>query len=192
MTTLKYYGATNIGSRPTKRNQDAKLQLKDLRAIPFVGSWSLARQNVPGYYGLGTALNAFADQFHVVEDLYENSAFFRSLILNSIMSMKKSYFPLTSYMKNDKKYGEFWKELRKEYELTKKLVLQLTKQKELMENEELARKSISMRENIILPLLSIQQYALQKIQENDPNKNTYEKMVIRALFGNINASRNSA
>lgn len=108
------------------------------------------------------------------------------------MSMKKSYFPLTSYMKNDKKYGEFWKELRKEYELTKKLVLQLTKQKELMENEELARKSISMRENIILPLLSIQQYALQKIQENDPNKNTYEKMVIRALFGNINASRNSA
>jgi phosphoenolpyruvate carboxylase len=192
MTTLKYYGATNIGSRPTKRNQDAKLQLKDLRAIPFVGSWSLARQNVPGYYGLGTALNAFADQFHVVEDLYENSAFFRSLILNSIMSMKKSYFPLTSYMKNDKKYGEFWKELRKEYELTKKLVLQLTKQKELMENEELARKSISMRENIILPLLSIQQYALQKIQENDPNKTTYEKMVIRALFGNINASRNSA
>jgi phosphoenolpyruvate carboxylase len=49
-----------------------------------------------------------------------------------------------------------------------------------------------MRENIILPLLSIQQYALQKIQENDPNKTTYEKMVIRALFGNINASRNSA
>ncbi|MBZ9628345.1 phosphoenolpyruvate carboxylase [Psychroflexus sp. CAK1W] len=192
MTTLKYYGATNIGSRPTKRNQNAELRLKDLRAIPFVGSWGLVRQNVPGYYGLGTALNSYAGQFHVVEDLYEHSAFFRSLILNSIMSMKKSYFPLTSYMKNDKKYGEFWKNLRTEYELTKKLVLKLTHQTELMENEELARKSISMRENIVLPLLSIQQYALQKIQENDPNKEIYEKMVIRALFGNINASRNSA
>lgn len=192
MTTLKYYGATNIGSRPTKRNQDAKLRLKDLRAIPFVGSWGLVRQNVPGYYGLGTALNSYADNFEVVEDLYEHSAFFRSLILNSIMSMKKSYFPLTSYMKNDKKYGEFWKNLRKEYELTKKLVLKLTKQNELMENEELARKSISMREKIILPLLSIQQYALQKIQEDDTNKEIYEKMVVRALFGNINASRNSA
>jgi len=192
MTTLRYYGATNIGSRPTKRNQNAKLQLKDLRAIPFVGSWGLIRQNVPGYYGLGTALNTYADQFHVVEDLYEHSAFFRSLILNSIMSMKKSYFPLTSYMKNDKKYGKFWMNLREEYELTKKLVLKLTKQNELMENEELARKSISMREDIILPLLSIQQYALQKIQEDDPNKEIYEKMVIRALFGNINASRNSA
>lgn len=192
MTTLKYYGATNIGSRPTKRNQNAKLQLKDLRAIPFVGSWGLVRQNVPGYYGLGTALNSYADNFEVVEDLYEHSAFFRSLVLNSIMSMKKSYFPLTSYMKHDKKYGEFWKNLREEYELTKKLVLKLTKQNELMENEELAKKSISMRENIVLPLLSIQQYALQKIQENDPNKEIYEKMVIRALFGNINASRNSA
>lgn len=192
MTTLKYYGATNIGSRPTKRNSDAKLQLKDLRAIPFVGSWGLVRQNVPGYYGLGTALNAFADQFHLIEDLYEHSAFFRSLILNSIMSMKKSYFPLTSYMKNDKKYGEFWKNLREEYELAKRLVLKLTKQNELMENEELAKRSINMREKIILPLLSIQQYALQKIQENDSNKEIYEKMVIRALFGNINASRNSA
>ncbi len=192
MTTLKYYGATNIGSRPTKRNQNSKLKLTDLRAIPFVGSWGLVRQNVPGYYGLGTALQAYEDKFEILEDLYAHSAFFRSLILNSIMSMKKSYFPLTSYMKHDKKYGGFWKNLREEYELTKRLVLKLTKQNELMENEELAKKSISMRESIVLPLLSIQQYALQKIQENDPNKEIYEKMVIRALFGNINASRNSA
>lgn len=192
MTTLKYYGATNIGSRPTKRNKEAKLTLKDLRAIPFVGSWSLIRQNVPGYYGLGTALDAYRDDFSKIEELYKESAFFRSLILNSIMSMKKSYFPLTSYMKNDPVYGEFWKELRREYLLSKELVLQLTKQKKLMDNEQLAKQSISMREQIILPLLTIQQYALQKIQENDEDKVTYEKMVVRTLFGNINASRNSA
>ena len=192
MTTLKYYGATNIGSRPTKRNKDSKLTLKDLRAIPFVGSWSLIRQNVPGYYGLGTALEKYRDDFSKIEELYKESAFFRSLILNSIMSMKKSYFPLTSYMKNDPVYGEFWKELRKEYLLTKELVLKLTGQNKLMDNEELAKQSISMREQIILPLLTIQQYALQKIQENDEDKITFEKMVIRTLFGNINASRNSA
>lgn len=192
MTTLKYYGATNIGSRPTKRNKDAKLTLKDLRAIPFVGSWSLIRQNVPGYYGLGTALDKYRDNFSKIEELYQESAFFRSLILNSIMSMKKSYFPLTSYMKNDPVYGEFWKELRREYLLTKELVLKLTGQKKLMDNEELAKQSISMREQIILPLLTIQQFALQKIQENDEDKVTYEKLVVRTLFGNINASRNSA
>lgn len=192
ITTLKYYGQTNIGSRPTKRNKEEKLTLKDLRAIPFVGSWSLIRQNVPGYYGLGTALDTYKDNFEVVEQLFEHSAFFRCLINNSIMSMKKSYFPLTAYMKDDKKYGEFWQELRKEYLLTKSYVLRLTKQKELMENEILSKLSISTREQIILPLLSIQQYALQQIASNVPLKEVYEKMVIRCLFGNINASRNSA
>ncbi len=192
MTTLKYYGDTNIGSRPTKRNQAAQLTLKDLRAIPFVGSWSLVRQNVPGYYGLGTALESYAQTPEKVEQLYENSAFFRCLIHNSIMSMKKSYFPLTAYMQDDSKYGIFWQDLREEYLLAKKWVLHLTKQQELMENEALSRSSISMRESIILPLLTIQQYALQMIQADDEHKATFEKMVVRALFGNINASRNSA
>jgi phosphoenolpyruvate carboxylase len=57
MTPLKQYGATNIGSRPVKRKENTKLELKDLRAIPFVGAWSMVRQNIPGYYGLGTALD---------------------------------------------------------------------------------------------------------------------------------------
>lgn len=192
MTTLKYYGATNIGSRPTKRNGKSSLVFSDLRAIPFVGSWSTIRQNVPGYYGLGTALESYADTPEVIEDLYNNSAFFRTLINNSMMSMKKSYFPLTQYMKDDKVYGEFWKELRAEYELSKKWALKLTGVNELMDNENTARLSISAREKIILPLLSIQQYALQMIQQNHPEKERFEKLVMRCLFGNINASRNSA
>jgi len=192
MTTLKYYGATNIGSRPTKRNAKASLDFSDLRAIPFVGSWSTIRQNVPGYYGLGTALNSYADKPEVIQDLYDNSAFFRTLINNSMMSMKKSYFPLTQYMKDDKIYGEFWRELRAEYELSKKWALKLTGVDELMDNEKTTRMSISARENIILPLLCIQQYALQMVQSEHPETLRFEKLVMRCLFGNINASRNSA
>lgn len=192
MTTLKYYGSTNIGSRPTKRNTTDKLTLRDLRAIPFVGSWSLIRQNVPGYYGLGTALDFYKDRPEVIENLYASSPFFRTLIFNSMMSMKKSYFPLTAYMQNDPVYGDFWKGLREEYELSKKWVLLLTKQNELMDSEKTARLSISARENIVLPLLTIQQYALQMIQANDADTATYKKLVVRTLFGNINASRNSA
>jgi len=192
MTTLKYYGATNIGSRPTKRNAKAALDFSDLRAIPFVGSWSTIRQNVPGYYGLGTALESYADKPELIEGLYKKSAFFRTLINNSMMSMKKSYFPLTSYMKNDEVYGDFWRQLRTEYELSKKWALKLAGIKELMDNERTTRLSISARENIILPLLSIQQYALQMIQEGHKDKEKFEKLVMRCLFGNINASRNSA
>ena len=62
----------------------------------------------------------------------------------------------------------------------------------LMEKETISRESIKIRENIVLPLLVIQQYALQKIGGQTDFKALYEKIVTRSLYGNINASRNSA
>ena len=52
--------------------------------------------------------------------------------------------------------------------------------------------SAKIRERIVLPLLAIQQYALQKIERQSKHTPVYEKMVERSLYGNINASRNSA
>jgi phosphoenolpyruvate carboxylase len=71
-------------------------------------------------------------------------------------------------------------------------MLELTGFNALMEEEPISKKSVEIREKIVLPLLSIQQYALIKIKKNPENKEAYEKLVIRSLFGNINASRNSA
>jgi len=194
MSTLEYYGKTNIGSRPSKRSGESQLKFEDLRAIPFVGSWSLLRQNIPGFFGFGTAIEELKMQgrFSEIRDLYKNSDFFKTLVLNSMMSMNKTYFPLTSYMKNDKKFGEFWNILFTEFNLSKKMMLELTGFEKLQQEEPLSRKSVQIREKIVLPLLSIQQYALMKIQENSDHKEVYEKLVIRSLFGNINASRNSA
>ncbi|MET7037748.1 phosphoenolpyruvate carboxylase [Elizabethkingia miricola] len=193
VSTLKYYGRTNIGSRPSKRN-DGQLVFEDLRAIPFVGSWSLLKQNVPGYFGVGTALQRLKEEGRLedLKKLYRESMFFKTLIQNSMMSMSKTYFPLTYYLRNDKVFGEFWQILHNEYLLTHEMLLEIADYKALMEEEPLSKSSIKMRENIVLPLLTIQQYALQKIKEENPHKETYEKIVTRALFGNINASRNSA
>ncbi|MHA7610579.1 phosphoenolpyruvate carboxylase [Elizabethkingia meningoseptica] len=193
VSTLKYYGRTNIGSRPSKRN-NGQLVFEDLRAIPFVGSWSLLKQNVPGYFGVGTALQKIKEENRLYElkRLYKESMFFKTLIQNSMMSMSKTYFPLTYYLRNDKVFGEFWQILYNEYVLSHEMLLEIADYKTLMEEEPLSRSSIKMRENIVLPLLTIQQYALQKIKEENQYKETYEKIVTRALFGNINASRNSA
>ena len=201
MSTLKYYAKTNIGSRPSKRGTSDKLVFSDLRAIPFVGSWSQLKQNVPGFYGVGTALKAYEDrgEFHKVEQLYNNSKFFKTLLENSMMSLTKSFFDLTKYMSKDEEFGDFWNIIYNEYITTKSLLLKLTGYKELMENEPSGRASIQVRESIVLPLLTIQQYALKKIQElekgevKDPDLiQVFEKIVTRSLFGNINASRNSA
>jgi len=114
-----------------------------------------------------------------------------------MMALTKSFFELTAYMANDNEYGEFWQLIFEEYKTTKRLILKLTNYNELMQNNQVGKASINIRENIVLPLLTIQQYALLKIQhlKNTKNKEqleVYEKMVTRSLFGNINASRNSA
>ena len=200
MSTLKYYSKTNIGSRPSKRSSSSKLDFSALRAIPFVGSWSQLKQNVPGFYGLGSALKTYEDSGRLNEIItfYNESDFFKTLLENSMMSLTKSFFKLTSYMSNDPVYGDFWKLIYEEYKTTKRLLLQISGQKELMDNYPEGKASIEIREQIVLPLLTIQQYALKQIQElknQDPSSKEitiYEKMVTRSLFGNINASRNSA
>ncbi len=194
MSTLKYYGNTNIGSRPSKRGGESELKFEDLRAIPFVGSWSLLKQNIPGYYGVGSAINQLKQEGRMddVKYLFEHSGFFRTLILNSMMSMQKTYFPLTSYMKEDPEYGEFWNILHEEFLLSKQMTLEVSGFDDLMDDEPINKASVNLRERIVLPLLTIQQYALDKIHHDSSLKSDYEKMVTRALFGNINASRNSA
>ena len=110
------------------------------------------------------------------------------------MSLSKSFFGLTNYIGKDKKYGEFWNMLHTEFLLTKKMLLELSGQNELMEDQPAGKKSIDIREEIVLPLLTIQQFALMKIRSNQSTskQKVYEKLILRSLFGNINASRNSA
>ncbi|RZO99813.1 MAG: phosphoenolpyruvate carboxylase [Flavobacteriales bacterium] len=201
MSTLKYYSKTNVGSRPSKRNSDDKLVFSDLRAIPFVGSWSQLKQNVPGFFGVGHAIKHYDDlgQLNKVKKLYKESSFFKTLIENSMMSLSKSFLDLTKYMSDDKEYGDFWNIIYDEYNNTLEMLYKLTGSKKLMKEEPAGKLSIEARESIVLPLLTIQQHALKKLQElkKDPIKNSdeiiiYDKIVTRSLFGNINASRNSA
>lgn len=201
MSTLKFYGKANIGSRPSKRSKSTKLDFGDLRAIPFVGSWSQLKQNVPGFFGVGTAFKKFEDagEFDKIQTFYNRSNFFKTLLENSVMSLTKSFFELTSYMAKDEEFGDFWNIIHEEYILTKRLLLKLTGHSELMENYPEGKASIAVRDSIVLPLLTIQQYALREVQNmnksgvKDPKKlETFEKIVTRSLFGNTNASRNSA
>ncbi|MBW8243784.1 phosphoenolpyruvate carboxylase [Muricauda oceani] len=193
-STLKYYTKANIGSRPGKRGSAKQLTLSDLRAISFVGSWSQLKQNVPGYFGLGSALQKLKDEgrLNEVKKLYKEVPFFKALMLNSMMSLAKTNFDLTSYMKDDPEFGDFWKILFEEYQLSKKMLLQISGLKILMEDEAVSRESVKIREKIVLPLLVIQQNALYHITQNSEYKELYEKIVTRSLYGNINASRNSA
>ena len=192
-SALTYYDKANIGSRPGKRGAGKKLELTNLRAISYVGSWSQLKQNVPGYFGIGTAIRVLVDQGRLEElkKMFNEVSFFKTLVLNSMMSLSKCYFELTAYIREDEEFKDFWDILYDEYKLSKEMLLLISGFSLLMEEEPIARESIMIREKIVLPLLVIQQYALQKVSQDTENQELYEKLVTRSLYGNINASRNS-
>lgn len=187
----------NISSRPVKRNANAELKLEDLRAISFVTSWSQLKQNIPGFYGVGSALKKVKEsgKWEDVKNLYTTSGQFKTMIDNCMMSMSKSDFRITAYLENDKDFGGFWKGLKDQYVLTRSLMLELTGTSTLMEQYPVERRSIALREKIILPLVTIQHYALEKLKSEDLDEKhvkIYTKLVIRTVYGIVNAGRNLA
>ncbi|MEO5977862.1 MAG: phosphoenolpyruvate carboxylase [Chryseolinea sp.] len=197
ITPLSFFGETNIGSRPVKRSSGS-LKFEDLRAIPFVGSWAQMKQNIPGFYGVGTAIKELKKQGKLPElkALFKQSLFFRTLLSNSMMSLTKTYYPATAYLGKDKEFSEFWKKMFAEYKLSTQMILEVSGLSELMDNNPSNRDSVKLRERIVLPLITIQQFALQQLRNLDaadkPNEQTYRKLVLRCMFGIINAARNSA
>ena len=196
VSPLKFFARTNIGSRPAKRGGAmSKLTLSSLRAIPFVGAWSQMKQNVPGFYGVGTALGKVESEGKLgdVTTLYRTNGFFKALIDNCEMAMEKTYFPLTEQLRNNETYGDLWRKIKAEYDLTDKYLAIITGKKSFMTNFPVAKQSVRMREKIVLPLTTIQQYALTMLREDDVQlRETYENLVVRCSFGIINAGRNSA
>ena len=196
VSPLNFYAQTNIGSRPAKRGgASKKLTLDSLRAIPFVGAWSQIKQNVPGFYGVGSALEEMEirGKLDEVTELYKNNKFFKALIDNCEMAMQKTFFPLTVHLENDKTYGTIWRKIHDEFRLCEKYLGIITKNVNFMTDFPVAQQSVQMREKIVLPLTTIQQFALTNIRENENDlKNAYEKLIVRCSFGIINAGRNSA
>ena len=156
------------------------------------------KQNIPGFYGMGSALKTFADDGRedALKKLYTSSLFFRTLLSNSMMSMTKSYYPATAYLGKDPEFGEFWNKMFAEFKLSRQKTLEVSGQQELMGSNPNIRDSVKLRERIVLPLIAIQQYALMSLrmptEEDKKHETEFRKLIIRSMFGIINAARNSA
>ena len=109
--------------------------------------------------------------------------------------MKKNFFPLTAFLSDHPQYGEIWNIIYEEFERTTRYLLKLSGQNELMSNYPVEQLSIQMREKIVLPLTTIQQYALTRMRETKQldaeEREVLEPLVFRSSFGIINAGRNS-
>ncbi len=163
----------HAGSRPKSRSDTNNIE--DLRAITWVFSWMQNRHLLPGWYGLGRSLEEGMDDGLItmdeLKDLYRNWPYFRSIINNIQMSMSKTDMKIArvySELTRDPDLGErMFEHVLEEYHKTRELILEITGQEKLLEQNYVLRRSIMLRNPYVDPLSYIQVHLLQQIRGSD-------------------------
>ncbi len=163
-TPIEQLAQMNIGSRPAKRRQTS--DISDLRAIPWVFAWTQSRVNLPGWYGLGTGLQAeSAHRMAVLQEMYHNWPFFRTVIDRAQLSMRRADMPIASLYASlaaDATRTAVFGEIMEEFRLTERIILEITGQAALLDNEPWLQRSINLRNPYVDPLNYIQVALLSK------------------------------
>ena len=168
-TPIEEIAGMHVGSRPAARN--ASRRIEDLRAIPWVFSWSLARIMLPGWFGFGTAVDVFVARqgeagIELLREMYDRWPFFNTLLSNMDMVLAKSDIHIAS------RYAELvgdmtlresiFKRIQHEYQRTVARLLKITRQSELLAGNPLLARSLRNRVPYIDPLNHIQVEALKR------------------------------
>ena len=191
-TPVEEIGMMNIGSRPSHRNSKDRSKTS-IRAIPWVFGWAQSRHTLPAWYGLGSALQAHRKQspesLEILQEMYKNWPFFRSLLSNAQMALKKAdmnivaeYISLASEPEEAKK---IYRVIRKEYQITVRQILDIANIKHLLDENKLLGLSLSRREPYLVPLNQIQVTLLKRYRE-DPAENSSSQW-LSPLLRSINA-----
>lgn len=186
ITPINQISKLNIGSRPISRLNNKKLS--DLRSIPWVFSWSQVRAMIPGWYGIGTALEEFINKnkknLSTLKKWYKNISFFNSLLSNIEMLLAKVNLDITKHyfdLSNNKDAHAIYLDILSEYNKTLKMILLISDKKELL--EDFRDLKISLEDRI--PYLNILNYfQLELIRKNKLNKKN--KWIQEAILISIN------
>ena len=157
-----------IGSRPSSRR--AQKGIDDLRAIPWVFSWTQARCMLPGWYGVGSGLAKAADQFgeDVFREMFREWYFMRALTADTEMVLAKADLgvaKLYSELAGDL-HDEFFPIVEKEYELTQSLILEYSEHESLLEGDSTLQRAIMLRNPYVDPMSLMQIDLLARWRES--------------------------
>jgi phosphoenolpyruvate carboxylase len=147
-----------LGSRPSYRREGPRT-LADLRAIPWVFSWMQSRFNLPGWFGLGSALERQAASPAGLEGLrgmYREWRFFRLLIDNTQLTLGKADLGIarvyTGLVESDELRERIFERIAAEFRRTEKWVLAVAERGQLLGGEPVLANSIKLRNPYIDPL----------------------------------------
>ncbi|MDO5091048.1 MAG: phosphoenolpyruvate carboxylase [Cardiobacteriaceae bacterium] len=161
----------NIGSRPAKRRSGA-MSKYNIRAIPWVFAWSLARFTLPAWYGVGTALAAIEpEEETLVADMIEHWPFFRAFISNTEMAFTKSEPDIAAayaqLCDNDALRQHIMHTINREYTRTREHLNTILKQDTLLARQPALAQSLHWRNAYLDPINYIQIELMRRLRTND-------------------------
>ena len=191
LTPIAEIADLKIGSRPASRTSSDRIE--DLRAIPWVFSWSQARVMLPGWYGVGQAIRAFGDQA-LLREMVESWPFLQATLANLEMVLAKSDMGIASHylalVEDQAAAHAIFDRIRDGWNLTRDCLLSVTRQTRLLEKSPALDHSIRLRLPYIEPLnhLQIELLRRHRAGEDDPRIREGIQLSINAI---ATALRNS-
>jgi phosphoenolpyruvate carboxylase len=181
-----------LGSRPAKRS--GKKSMADLRAIPWVFGWMQSRQLVPAYFGVGHALSLFVqeneDGLEQLQTMARDFPLFLDIIRNVEMALAKADFGIArlyaSLVEDEALRERIFSTLEAEFNLTHRMILEITKQKSLLETNPVLNRSIRLRNPYVDPMSLIQVELIRRKRTAIANGEPDSPELNRAISATIN------
>ena len=189
----------NIGSRPSHRKQ-ADRSKKSIRAIPWVFGWAQSRHTLPAWYGIGSALARYIDAKPVnleqLQQMYLSWPFFRAMLSNTQMALFKADMHIAAmYQEQLCQQGERCKaifdDIKNEYTLTLDMLLKVTQQSTLIEDNPVLRLSLTRRNPYLDPLNAIQTSLLARYRKNANGDERWLQPLLRSINAIATGMRNT-
>lgn len=191
-TPIQEIEQLRIGSRPSRRKASPSIQT--LRAIPWVFSWMQSRFNLPGWYGLGSALDAVAgadaSRVDTLRAMTRDWLFFNTMLQNVQNALGKADMGIAEeyagLVDDAQLRTEIFEMIRTEFERTRAWILRLTDQVEMLDNEPILQRAIRLRNPYVDPLNFIQIELLKRLRALPEERSDERQELVEAMIVTIN------
>ncbi len=192
-TPVAEFNRLRIGSRPVSRRKSDRIE--DLRAIPWVFSWMQSRHTLPGWFGLGSALEDFAEadpnHLHLLRTMYRHWPFFTTLLDNAQMIMLKADMNIArayaGLVPDQQLAGRIFRQIENEFRRTERMICQITEQNDLLAHQPVLQRAIRQRNPYIDPLSFVQIELLRRLRAAPPEEQVELETVLLMSINGIAA-----
>ncbi len=196
-TPIREIAQLKIGSRPSRRGTSSSID--ELRAIPWVFSWMQSRHTLPGWYGLGSAVNEELEkrpeQLATLKTMYEKWPFWRTLIDNVQMILAKADLTIArlyaDLLEDQTLAARSFSQIETAYQRSVDVICQITSQVALLDRMPILQKSIQSRNPYVDPLSLIQLVLLRRLRTGVDPGEELQTAVLESINGVASALKNT-